>query len=90
MPLFSITTAQVWFGEVGHGTPSLWWMSGLHHFHRWLIARRYVRRMTKRARTAALLLVAILAAGGTVTAIASTGSSSGTNPAPHDALPPGL
>ena len=29
-----------------------------------------------------MLLVAILVAGGTITAIASTGSSSGTNPAP--------
>jgi hypothetical protein len=38
--------------------------------------------MTKLARTTAVLLVAILVAGGTITAIASTGSSSGTNPAP--------
>ena len=47
-----------------------------------LIAREYVPRMTKRARTTASLFVAILVASGTSTAIASTGSSSGTNPAP--------
>src|SRR3954447_7960049 len=55
---------------------------GLQHSHRWLIARGYVRRMTKLARTTAVLLVAILVAGGTITAIASTGVSSGTSPAP--------
>src|SRR5690242_2841724 len=52
------------------------WVLGCSH--RWLIARRYVRRMTKRAMTTAALLVAILVAGGTVTAIARPG----TNPAP--------
>src|SRR5215218_1538647 len=55
-------------------------VSSPHHSHRWLIARGYVRRMTKRARTTAVLLVAILVAAGTIAAIASTGSSSGTNP----------
>ena len=38
--------------------------------------------MTKHASTTAVLLVAILVAGGSITAIASTGSSPGTNPAP--------
>jgi hypothetical protein len=38
--------------------------------------------MTKRARTSASLLVAILVASAAVTAIASTGSRSRTNPAP--------
>src|SRR3954465_14072626 len=38
--------------------------------------------MTKLARTTPMLLVAILVAGGTITAIASSGSSAGTNPAP--------
>ena len=38
--------------------------------------------MTKRARTTAVLLAAILVASGTITAFASTGSSLGTNPAP--------
>jgi hypothetical protein len=47
-----------------------------------LIERGYVRRMMKRARTTAVVLAASLVGGGTVTAIASTGSSSGTNPAP--------
>src|SRR5215213_11038404 len=38
--------------------------------------------MIKRARTTAVLLVAIVAAGGAITAIASTASRSATNPAP--------
>src|SRR3954454_8722115 len=38
--------------------------------------------MTKRLRATAVLLLAILMVGGTITAIASTGPSSGTNPAP--------
>src|SRR3954469_437464 len=46
------------------------------------MARGYVRRMIKRARTTAVLLVAILVPGGSITAIASTGSSSDTSPAP--------
>src|SRR3954464_1994454 len=50
--------------------------------HRPLITRGYVRRMVKRARTTAGLLVAILMGGGTITALASTGSSSETSPAP--------
>src|SRR4051812_16473271 len=38
--------------------------------------------MTKRLRATAVLLLAILMAGGTITAMASTGPSSETNPAP--------
>src|SRR5262245_47476085 len=38
--------------------------------------------MTKRARTTAVVLGAILVGGGATTALASSGSSPGTNPAP--------
>src|SRR4051794_39534454 len=71
----SIASGHDGFPSFGSVVPSY---RSSHHV---ISARGYVRCMSKRARTTAGLLVAMLVAGGTVT-IAAAGSSSKTNPAP--------